>query len=125
MGSGTSKAAGGHPAFESLHGFVLTIETQLLPGLEILSEHHHEPVRVLRVPSPWQLVGVGNYAAVLIHPDRPELVVKVYAPGRPGLGDETEVYRRLGVHPAYSECLHTGAGYLVLRRLTGVRCTSA
>lgn len=30
------------------------------------------------------------------------------------------MYRRLGKHPAFSECLHVGDVYLVLRRLSGV-----
>jgi hypothetical protein len=54
------------------------------------------------------------------NPGLPELVVKVYGPGRPGLGQEAEVYRRIGSHPAYSECIHVGDGYLVLRRLHGI-----
>jgi hypothetical protein len=57
---------------------------------------------------------------VLYHPDYPELVVKVYAPGRPGFEAEQEVYRRLGEHPAYSECLYAKDRFLVLRRLHGV-----
>nr|WP_072329824.1 MULTISPECIES: serine/threonine protein kinase [unclassified Paenibacillus] len=100
--------------------FIREIESKLLPELVIASEQQHEPVRVHRVPAPWKTLGVGNYAAVLVHPDQPDLVVKVYAPGRPGIEEEAEVYRRLGRHPAYSECLHAGAGYLVLRRLTGI-----
>ncbi|MED4604323.1 serine/threonine protein kinase [Paenibacillus validus] len=96
------------------------IEQELLPGLRIASEREHEPVTVYEVPGPWRTLGVGNYAAVLLHPAWPDWVVKVYAPGRPGLEEEAEVYRRLGRHPAYSECLHAGAGYLVLRRLTGI-----
>nr|WP_159882063.1 serine/threonine protein kinase [Paenibacillus puerhi] len=100
--------------------FIRAIEEELLPELKIASIHHHEPIQAYRVPAPWTTVGVGNYAAVLAHPEQPELVVKVYAPGRPGLEEEAEVYRRLGSHPAYSECLHSGAGYLVLRRLTGI-----
>jgi len=41
------------------------------------------------------------------------------APGRPGLPQEAEVYRRIGDHPAFSSCLHVGEDYLVLRRLHG------
>jgi hypothetical protein len=43
----------------------------------------------------------------------------VYGPGRPGLEQEAEVYRRIGSHPAFSQCFHVGDGYLVLRRLHG------
>ena len=96
------------------------IEHELLPSLRLVSVDPHEPVVAQHVPAPWRLLGCGNYAAVLAHPSHPDVVVKVYAPGRPGLEAEVEVYRRLGRHPAYSECVHAGDGYLVLRRLHGV-----
>ena len=80
----------------------------------------HDPVVVHHAPSPWRVLGRGNFAAVLYHPDYPDLVVKVYAPGRRGFEAEREVYRRLGEHPAYSECLFAGDGFLLLRRLDGV-----
>ncbi len=71
------------------------------------------------LPHPWRTIGCGNYAAVLHHPRHPDLVVKVYVPGRPGLEQEAEVYRRIGCHRAFSQCFHVGEGYLVLRRLQG------
>jgi hypothetical protein len=103
-----------------LKPWLLEIEHQLLPQLEIYSKQPYDPIVVHYIPKPWKLLGSGNYAAVLLHPNYSDLVVKVYAPGRPGIEEETEVYRRLGKHPAYSECLHAGENYLVLRRLTGV-----
>jgi len=96
------------------------IERDLLPALRVESIDPNDPVVAHHVPAPWQLLGGGNYAVVLAHPHYPELVVKVYAPGRPGFDAEVEVYRRLGHHPAYSQCLHAADGYLVLRRLHGV-----
>lgn len=96
------------------------VEEELLPNLEIESVHPHEPVVIRHIPEPWQFVGAGNYTAVVCHPDHPRWVVKVYAPGRPGLEAEAEVYRRLGPHPAYSRCLHAGQDYLILERLHGV-----
>ncbi|CAG7653232.1 serine/threonine protein kinase [Paenibacillus allorhizosphaerae] len=96
------------------------IERNLLGKLLVVSEDPHEPVVVKKIPKPWRLIGAGNYAAVLAHAEYPDRVVKVYAPGRPGLEEEAEVYRRLGRHPAYSECLHYGLRYLVLRRLSGI-----
>lgn len=72
------------------------------------------------MPVPWQLLGTGNYAAVFEHPDYPEQVVKIYAPGRPGFEQEVEVYRRLGYHPAFSECLYAQKPFLILKRLHGV-----
>jgi|GEM_PF-409407 len=110
----------GEHELDSVREYIARIEEQLLPELAIESEHPDEPVAVRSRPSGWRVLGVGNYAAVFLHPDYPRFVVKVYAPGRPGLEDEAEVYRRLGRHPAYSECLHYGNRYLVLRRLTGV-----
>ncbi|MGB5133910.1 MAG: serine/threonine protein kinase [Prochlorococcaceae cyanobacterium] len=95
------------------------IHNQLLPEIRIHCPDPHDPVRVLSLPSPWRILGCGNYAAVLHHPHHPALVVKVYGPGRPGLEQEAEVYRRIGSHRAFSQCLHVGAGYLVLRRLHG------
>ncbi|MDD9268017.1 serine/threonine protein kinase [Paenibacillus sp. GCM10023248] len=103
-----------------LKPWLVEIEHQLLPQLELNSEQPYEPIVVHYIPKPWKVVGSGNYAAVVMHPSYPDIVVKVYAPGRPGIEEETEVYRRLGPHPAYSECLHAGSNYLVLRRLTGV-----
>ena len=103
-----------------LDGLLGGVRQELLPGLRIESAApHHDPVAVRSVPAPWELLGAGNYAAVLCHPGHPGLVAKVYAPGRPGLAEEAEVYRRLGHHPAFGECLHAGEGFLILRRLEG------
>lgn len=93
---------------------------ELLRTLRIESASPHDPVVVRQVPAGWQLLGRGNYAAVVVHPEHPEWVVKVYAPGRPGFEAEREVYRRLGEHPAYSRCAYAADGFLVLRRLHGV-----
>lgn len=95
------------------------IHRQLLPELRIRCIDPHEPVRVVHLPHPWRSLGCGNYAAVLHHPHHPDLAVKVYGPERPGLEQEAEVYRRIGCHPAFSQCFHVGEGFLVLRRLHG------
>lgn len=81
------------------------IHSQLLPGLCIHCPDPHDPVRVLSLPRPWRRLGCGNYAAVLHHPHHPEMAVKVYGPGRPGLEQEAEVYRWIGSHPAFSQCI--------------------
>ncbi len=96
------------------------IHRTLLPELRVESVSAHDPVVVRHVPAPWTLLGRGNFAAVVVHPEHPEWVVKVYAPGRPGWQAEREVYRRLGDHPAYSRCAWAEDGFLVLRRLHGV-----
>ncbi|MBD2436553.1 serine/threonine protein kinase [Nostoc sp. FACHB-110] len=96
-----------------------SINCTLLPSLKIESVHPGDPVKVHYLPQPWQLLGTGNYAAVFYHPEYPECVVKIYAPGRPGYEQEVEVYRRLGSHPAFSECFYAADGVLVLKRLYG------
>lgn len=100
--------------------YVELVERGLLPGLQIFSVDPYDPVLVRQVPAPWEFVGAGNYAAVFAHPEYPDLVTKVYAPGRPGLVEEASVYRKLGVHPAYARCFHVGEDYLVLLRLPGL-----
>lgn len=96
------------------------IHQELLPDLRLESLDPHDPIVVHQVPPPWELLGVGNYAAVFAHPDAPAWVVKIYAPDRPGFAEEVEVYERLGDHPAFSACLYAGDNFLVLRRLYGV-----
>ncbi|MFC0210917.1 serine/threonine protein kinase [Paenibacillus chartarius] len=102
--------------------FIEYIHTQLLPQLVVESTHPHDPIVVRHIPEPWKLMGAGNYAVVVSHPDFADRVVKIYAPGRHGWEEEVEVYRRLGQHPAYAECFHSDKDhrYLVLRRLYGV-----
>lgn len=108
---------------DDLEALIDRIETELLAaegGAVIESVHPREPVVVHRVPPGWEIVGTGNYAAVFAFSGAPERVVKIYAPGRPGLEDEVAVYARLGEHTAYSRCVHAGDGYLVLKRLHGL-----
>jgi hypothetical protein len=103
-----------------MNRLIESVHKDLLPRFRIESVDPHEPIKVHHVPKPWQLLGAGNYAAVVYHPDYPEFVVKIYAPGRPGFLEEVEVYRRLGSHPAFSECLYANDGFLILKRLHGV-----
>ena len=107
------------PVRENPTPLINSIERELLPNLQLSSIEPYNPVVVHRVLEPWQLLGTGNYAAVFYHPDYSHLVVKVYAPGRPGWSEEVEVYRRLGSHPAFSTCLYAADNFLVLRRLYG------
>ncbi|MBD2666940.1 hypothetical protein B6N60_03435 [Richelia sinica FACHB-800] len=103
-----------------LHKLIEIIDQELLPNFQVESVNPHDPVEVRTLPHPWEIVGRGNYAAVVYHPDYLEFVVKIYAPGRPGFEDEVEVYNRLGYHPAFSECLYAKDGLLILKRLHGV-----
>jgi hypothetical protein len=103
-----------------LKRFIENIHVELLPKLQIESVNPHDPVKVRHIPPPWILVGTGNYAAVVHHPDFPDLVVKIYAPGRPGFSEEVEVYNRLGKHPAFSQLFYAEDDFLVLKRLYGV-----
>ena len=105
---------------DQLPALLECVHQQLLPDLRLESVDPHDPIRVANLPAPWRILGCGNYAAVVNHPTHPELVVKVYAPGRSGLAEEAEVYHRIGSHPAYSQCFHVGATFLVLRRLHGI-----
>lgn len=111
---------GVEPVEAEAESLAALVRDTLRPTLRTESVSPNDPVVVRHLPVPWQVLGTGNYAAVFLHPDHPELVVKVYAPGRPGFEAEREVYRRLGRHPAYSECLYAEDGFLVLKRLHGV-----
>ncbi|MEM7726921.1 MAG: serine/threonine-protein kinase [Cyanobacteria bacterium P01_A01_bin.45] len=99
---------------------VKSIHNELLPKLKIESVNPHDPIEVRYLPEPWELLGRGNYAVVVLNPGYPELVIKIYAPDRPGFEEEVEVYRRLGSHPAFSECFYAENGFLVLKRLHGI-----
>jgi hypothetical protein len=105
---------------ETLATFQTRIEESLLSGLVVQVNDNHDPVSVQQLPAPWELVGVGNYAVVVAHPDWPHWVVKVYAAVGAGLQEEAEVYAALGSHRAYSACLAAGERYLILRRLHGL-----
>lgn len=103
-----------------LNQLIESVRSELLPRLQIESVNPHDPVVVHHIPQPWQRLGAGNYAVVVYHPDYPDTVVKIYAPSRPGFEEEVEVYRRLGSHPAFSECFYAKDGFLILKRLYGV-----
>lgn len=101
---------------------VLPIELvkTLAATVKITSAQPYNPVIVSQIPQPWQLLGTGNYAAVFTHPEYEDVVVKIYGMGKLGWTEEVEVYRRLGFHPAFSECLDAEANWSVLKRLEGI-----
>ena len=98
----------------------IAVVKQLVDTVKIESLNPHNPVQVAQVPQPWELIGTGNYAAVFNHPNYNDLVVKIYAPGRSGWAEEVKVYRCLGAHQAFSECIYAEANWLILKRLHGV-----
>ncbi|NEZ41454.1 serine/threonine protein kinase [Paenibacillus alvei] len=108
------------PNPEQLQSLCEQIDLVLLPEADIRSLNGDDPVQVSNIPAGWDVIGAGNYAVVFSHKQYANLAIKVYATGRKGLEDEAEVYRRLGKHPAYSECYCVGRGYLVMKRLPGV-----
>ncbi|WP_139489899.1 serine/threonine protein kinase [Brevibacillus dissolubilis] len=79
-----------------------------------------DPVQVRYVPKPWAVVGAGNYAGVFEHPDYPDVVLKLYAPGRSGFEEEQEVYRRLGESKYFPVLYQAGENYLVIKRMRGI-----
>lgn len=103
-----------------LDSLVRCVKQELLPNLEFRSINPHDPVKVYTLPPPWELAGVGNYAAVFSHPKFPDLVVKIYAPGRPGIEEEILVYQRLGQHSGFSQCFYSDNSFLILKRIYGV-----
>jgi hypothetical protein len=109
-----------HMDSSQINRLIESVHQELLPNLQIESVNPRDPVEVRHLPKPWKLLGKGNYAVVVYHPEYPDQVVKIYAPGRPGFFEELKVYRRLGSHPAFSECLYAKQGFLILKRLYGV-----
>jgi hypothetical protein len=103
-----------------IDSLVFNVRHKLLPNLNLSSVNPRDPVEVYAFPTPWELVGVGNYAAVFAHPDCSGLVVKIYAPGRPGIEEEILVYQHLGEHPAFSQCFYADNSFLILKRIYGV-----
>ena len=70
----------------SINSFVGLIKNELLKEVSIRSEDEFEPVVVKDIPRLWKCLGIGNYAAVFMHKEYKDWVVKVYA--REGEGIE-------------------------------------
>jgi len=100
--------------------FVQKIEQELLPHLTLNTRSPFDPVRVVSLPEPWEVIGCGNYAAVFGHPSFDDVVVKVYADNREGIKEEKKVYEQLGEHPTYSQLYAFGDHYLVLKKIKGI-----
>jgi hypothetical protein len=91
-----------------------------LQEARVESQSPIDPVVVHHTPAPWELLGTGNYAAVFIHPDYPNVVLKLYAPGRPGWEQEVQVYQNLGETRWFPICYQAAPGYLVMKRINGI-----
>ncbi|MBL4937454.1 serine/threonine protein kinase [Clostridium sp. YIM B02515] len=104
---------------EKLAQLINIIEDDLLIHVKLRSIDDYDPIVAEHIPYPWTLIGSGNYAAVFSNPYYPEVVIKIYGEGRPGIEEEIEVYKRLGSNPAYSECFYHCSNYLVLKKLNG------
>jgi len=96
-----------------------SILESFLQEVKLESVSPEDPVVVYHLPKPWELVGTGNYAGVFAHPDYPEVVLKLYAPGRPGIEQEKQVYEKLGESKYFPICYQTGDNFLVLKRIRG------
>ncbi|MFX3623428.1 MAG: serine/threonine protein kinase [Ectobacillus sp.] len=105
---------------ENKQAYIKLVEETLLCAVVIRSEDPHNPIEVKYVPKSWECIGTGNYAAVFLYEEHDDWAVKIYARDTEGLIKEAQVYKRLGFHPAYSELIHQGDTYLILRRLKGV-----
>jgi predicted Ser/Thr protein kinase len=101
------------------------VEKELLPTIYIYSKTPFDPVIVSNIPKNWTLVGKGNYAAVFLHSQFTNYVVKIYAENRPGLEEEIDVYKKLGNHASYSQIYAYGERYLILKTLFGITLYNA
>ena len=99
--------------------FLHMVEHQLVKEVQLESIDPSDPIIIKNLPENWTLLGNGNYAAVFCHKSFPDLVVKIYAEGKEGIEEETEVYKKLGKHKSFSQMYCTGKRYLILKRLPG------
>ena len=60
----------------SINSFVGLIKDELLKEVSIRSEDEFEPVVVKDIPRLWKCLGTGNYAAVFMHREYKDWVVK-------------------------------------------------
>ena len=110
----------------SINCFVGLIQNELLKEVSIRSEDESEPVVVKDIPRLWKCLGKGNYAAVFMHKEYKDWVVKVYAREGEGIEKESEVYRRIGNHPSYSKLIYKGKFHSIetFKRNYLIRCCS-
>jgi len=105
--------------------YIEWVEQRLLNNLKLKSDERDNPIYAETIPKGWKCIGTGNYAAVFTYEKKKDWVVKVYGRGFEGLEKEADVYRKLGNHTAYSQLIHQGENYLVLKRLEGITLYNA
>jgi serine/threonine protein kinase len=88
--------------------------------VRVRSVNPRDPVIVHAHPDTWRCIGVGNSAAVFQPKERPDVVVKVYAPGQASVADrEADIYARLGNSAYFPRCFGHGDGFLVMEYRQG------
>lgn len=112
-------------SFREIERFRLLIERELLPNIDLIVNCPHDPIKVINRSLTWKTIGTGNYAAVFVHYERPDWVVKVYGRNHAEIKKEIEVYKKMGKHEAYSTLYAYGDHYLVLKRLRGITLFNA
>lgn len=87
------------------------------------------PVKVLKNPTNWIILGTGNYAAVFYHENYPEFAIKVYREKntqyknkKEGIKEEIAVYKKLNsLNKHYFAKLHNyGKNYIIIDRIEGI-----
>lgn len=88
---------------------------QLLKEIQIYASHDDQIVTVEKIPSEFQVIGLGTDAIVVRHPLKPDVVFKVFSQERLHKKKvEAASYEKLGSHPNFCRCLGQGEHYLVL-----------
>jgi hypothetical protein len=87
----------------------------LVGMIDLEGRPDNQPVVLKSVPQPLEIIGVGTDAVVVRHPDVPDTVYKVYAPGREQVQhNEQQVYERLGDSRWFPSMKGAYPGVLVL-----------
>lgn len=103
------------------------VENELIFKIS-LSSKKNKPLKVSNIPTKWNLVGSGNYAAVFFHDEFPDYAVKVYSrknltykSKKEGVNDEISVYKKLSTdYSSYFAKLHYyGDDYIIIDRIRG------
>lgn len=100
--------------------YINLIKEELLPFIHLDSKSPFDPITVNNRSTIWHTVAAGNYAAVFVHDEQPDWVVKVYGRNQEELLKEVDVYKKIGDYHAYSRLISYGENFLVLKKLQGI-----